>query len=175
MKLNGGLGTTMGCQGPKSAIDVRSGETFLDLTVRQVEVRLAPPLHVALAKALPDVCSPPQFLNSKYGVDVPLVLMNSFTTHEDTIKILAKYRDHNIRIHSFVQSCFPCLYKDTMLPVPVEGFSRETQHAWCDRRVCASPRMTLTPLPPAGLLRAGTPLATATCTTRCSSQGCWRA
>ena len=33
-KLNGGLGTTMGCQGPKSAIVVREGLSFLDLIVR---------------------------------------------------------------------------------------------------------------------------------------------
>lgn len=39
LKLNGGLGTTMGCVGPKSAIEVRSGMTFLDLIVRQIEVR----------------------------------------------------------------------------------------------------------------------------------------
>jgi UTP--glucose-1-phosphate uridylyltransferase len=38
LKLNGGLGTTMGCVGPKSAIEVRDGMTFLDLTVRQIEV-----------------------------------------------------------------------------------------------------------------------------------------
>ena len=40
VKLNGGLGTTMGCVGPKSAIEVRDGMTFLDLTVRQIEVSL---------------------------------------------------------------------------------------------------------------------------------------
>jgi UDP-N-acetylglucosamine pyrophosphorylase len=28
----------MGCVGPKSAIEVRDGMTFLDLTVRQIEV-----------------------------------------------------------------------------------------------------------------------------------------
>lgn len=39
LKLNGGLGTTMGCVGPKSAIEVRDGMTFLDLSVRQIEVR----------------------------------------------------------------------------------------------------------------------------------------
>lgn len=39
LKLNGGLGTTMGCVGPKSAIEVREGMTFLDLTVRQLEVK----------------------------------------------------------------------------------------------------------------------------------------
>lgn len=40
LKLNGGLGTTMGCVGPKSAIEVRDGMTFLDLSVRQIEVSL---------------------------------------------------------------------------------------------------------------------------------------
>jgi len=39
VKLNGGLGTTMGCQGPKSVISVRSGLTFLDLTIQQLEVK----------------------------------------------------------------------------------------------------------------------------------------
>ncbi len=28
----------MGCQGPKSVISVRSGLTFLDLTIQQLEV-----------------------------------------------------------------------------------------------------------------------------------------
>lgn len=38
IKLNGGLGTSMGCHGPKSVIPVRSDLTFLDLTVQQIEV-----------------------------------------------------------------------------------------------------------------------------------------
>ena len=38
LKLNGGLGTSMGCQGPKSIITVRDDLTFLDLTIRQLEV-----------------------------------------------------------------------------------------------------------------------------------------
>lgn len=29
----------MGCEGPKSVISVRSGLTFLDLTIQQLEVR----------------------------------------------------------------------------------------------------------------------------------------
>lgn len=40
VKLNGGLGTSMGCHGPKSVIPVRSDLTFLDLTVQQIEVCL---------------------------------------------------------------------------------------------------------------------------------------
>lgn len=38
VKLNGGLGTSMGCYGPKSVITVRNNLTFLDLTVQQLEV-----------------------------------------------------------------------------------------------------------------------------------------
>ncbi|MEQ2174185.1 UTP--glucose-1-phosphate uridylyltransferase, partial [Goodea atripinnis] len=37
VKLNGGLGTSMGCKGPKSLISVRNENTFLDLTVQQIE------------------------------------------------------------------------------------------------------------------------------------------
>ncbi|OAF70628.1 hypothetical protein A3Q56_01604, partial [Intoshia linei] len=38
VKLNGGLGTTMGCTGPKSVIPVRENHTFLDLIVEQIQV-----------------------------------------------------------------------------------------------------------------------------------------
>ncbi|RHZ02490.1 hypothetical protein DYB35_000065 [Aphanomyces astaci] len=43
------------------------------------------------------------YLNSLYGVDVPLVLMNSFNTHEETVRIIRKYRMHNLSIHTFNQ------------------------------------------------------------------------
>jgi UTP--glucose-1-phosphate uridylyltransferase len=38
VKLNGGLGTSMGCKGPKSIIQVRNDLTFLDLTLQQIQV-----------------------------------------------------------------------------------------------------------------------------------------
>ena len=38
LKLNGGLGTTMGCTGPKSVIKVRKEETFLDIVIQQIKV-----------------------------------------------------------------------------------------------------------------------------------------
>ena len=41
LKLNGGLGTSMGCEGPKSLIYVRDDKTFLDLTIQQIEVRIS--------------------------------------------------------------------------------------------------------------------------------------
>jgi len=45
-----------------------------------------------------------QNLNKAYGANVPLVLMNSFNTAEDTDKILRKYTHVNIEIHTFNQS-----------------------------------------------------------------------
>ncbi|KAK4278075.1 hypothetical protein QN277_015970 [Acacia crassicarpa] len=98
LKLNGGLGTTMGCTGPKSVIEVRDGLTFLDLIVKQIEN-----------------------LNSKYGSNVPLLLMNSFNTHDDTLKIVEKYKSSNIEIHTFNQSQYPRLVVDDYLPLPSKG------------------------------------------------------
>ncbi|KAG4387406.1 hypothetical protein AAZX31_11G216500 [Glycine max] len=98
LKLNGGLGTTMGCTGPKSVIEVRDGLTFLDLIVVQIEN-----------------------LNSKYGSNVPLLLMNSFNTHDDTQKIVEKYKNSNIEIHTFNQSQYPRLVVDDFLPFPSKG------------------------------------------------------
>ena len=45
-----------------------------------------------------------QHLNKTYGADVPLVLMNSFNTDEDTEKILRKYAHMEIKISTFNQS-----------------------------------------------------------------------
>ena len=95
LKLNGGLGTSMGCVGPKSIIEVRDGNTFLDLSVRQIE-----------------------HLNRKYGTNVPFVLMNSFNTDEDTARIIKKYEGHNVDIMTFNQSRYPRVHKDSLLPVP---------------------------------------------------------
>ncbi|QPH00715.1 putative UTP--glucose-1-phosphate uridylyltransferase [Epichloe festucae Fl1] len=95
LKLNGGLGTSMGCVGPKSVIEVRDGMSFLDLSVRQIE-----------------------FLNRTYDVNVPFILMNSFNTNDDTAAIIKKYEGHNVDILTFNQSRYPRIYKDSLLPVP---------------------------------------------------------
>ncbi|KAL8279501.1 hypothetical protein RQP46_008063 [Phenoliferia psychrophenolica] len=95
LKLNGGLGTTMGCVGPKSVIEVREGMTFLDLSVRQIE-----------------------HLNSEYKVNVPFVLMNSFNTDKDTGRIIQKYANHNIELVTFNQSRYPRVNKESLLPTP---------------------------------------------------------
>ncbi len=70
IKLNGGLGTSMGMTRAKSLLCVRRGLSFLDVIARQV-------LH----------------LRQHYGVTLPLVLMNSFRTSTDTLAALARYQD----------------------------------------------------------------------------------
>ncbi|TKR68121.1 hypothetical protein L596_024151 [Steinernema carpocapsae] len=94
VKLNGGLGTSMGCKGPKSVISVRNDLTFLDLTMQQI-----------------------QHLNRTYNVDVPLVLMNSFNTDEDTQKLLKKYKNVRVHFHAFCQSRYPRIDKATLMPI----------------------------------------------------------
>jgi UTP--glucose-1-phosphate uridylyltransferase len=101
LKLNGGLGTSMGCVGPKSVIEVRDGMSFLDLSVRQIE-----------------------YLNRTYNVNVPFVLMNSFNTDEDTANIIKKYEGHNIDILTFNQSKYPRVVKDSLLPAPKSSSSQ---------------------------------------------------
>jgi UTP--glucose-1-phosphate uridylyltransferase len=68
IKLNGGLGTSMGLEGAKSLLEVREGLSFLDLIARQV-----------------------LSLRERSGATVPLLLMNSFRTAADCDAHLGRY------------------------------------------------------------------------------------
>jgi UTP--glucose-1-phosphate uridylyltransferase len=100
-KLNGGLGTSMGCRSPKSTLIVRENKSFLDLIVDQ------------LCEA-----------EKKYGVEVPLVLMNSFYTHAETEKVIEKYHGR-LKINSFQQNRFPRLREGTGQPLSDEEFGQD--------------------------------------------------
>src|SRR5205807_3313798 len=68
VKLNGGLGTSMGMHGPKSLLPVKDGLTFLDVIARQtIEQR------------------------RRHRVRLPLVLMNSFYTREESLAALRRH------------------------------------------------------------------------------------
>ena len=54
----------------------------------------------------------------RYNTDVPLVLMNSFLTDEDTEKIIRKYSSFQVTIKTFKQSCYPRITRDTLMPAP---------------------------------------------------------
>jgi UTP--glucose-1-phosphate uridylyltransferase len=95
IKLNGGLGTSMGMSGPKSLIEAREGLTFLDVTARQV-----------LA------------LRERHGVRLPLVLMNSFSTRDASLAALERYPDLPADVPpDFLQNKEPKLRADDLTPV----------------------------------------------------------
>jgi UTP--glucose-1-phosphate uridylyltransferase len=99
LKLNGGLGTSMGMTKAKSLLEVKEGHTFLDVIVRQV-------LH----------------LRERHGADIPLVFMNSFATRDDTLAALERYPElelEGIPI-DFLQGKVPKLSADDLEPVTWE-------------------------------------------------------
>jgi UTP--glucose-1-phosphate uridylyltransferase len=100
LRLNGGLGTSMGLDGPKSLLEVREGLTFLDIVARQV-----------LA------------LRARTGARLPLVLMNSFSTREPSLERLARYPDLPVEglELDFLQNKEPKLVEDTLEPVSWEA------------------------------------------------------
>jgi UTP--glucose-1-phosphate uridylyltransferase len=92
-KLNGGLGTGMGCTGPKSLIEVRNGKSFIDLILEQLKDA-----------------------KNNTGVNIPLFLMNSFHTHHDTQNTLDNV-SREINVKCFQQNRFPRLDKESGLPL----------------------------------------------------------
>jgi UTP--glucose-1-phosphate uridylyltransferase len=107
VKLNGGLGTSMGMQHAKSLVEVRGGQRFLDLIVRQVRA-----------------------LRDAHGVALPLLFMDSFRTRDDTLAALADHRD--IAVDGlpldFLQSSEPKLRADDLHPV---SWPAEPELEWC--------------------------------------------
>ena len=89
IKLNGGLGTSMGLQQAKSLLPVKNGLSFLDIIARQA-----------------------------LQTGVPLILMNSFVTEADSLAALANYPDLQKAVPlSFVQHKEPKVSRETMQPV----------------------------------------------------------
>jgi UTP--glucose-1-phosphate uridylyltransferase len=96
LKLNGGLGTSMGMTRAKSLLEVKGGLTFLDVIVRQV-------LH----------------LRERHGARIPLLLMNSFATRDDSLAALERYPDLPVGDLplDFMQGRVPKLLADGFEPV----------------------------------------------------------
>ena len=101
IKLNGGLGTSMGMQGPKSLLEVKGQMTFLDLAARQV---------VALRESS--------------GARLPLVLMNSFATREPSMERLAGYDG----VRDFVQNKIPKIDAESLEPA---SWDPDPALEWC--------------------------------------------
>jgi UTP--glucose-1-phosphate uridylyltransferase len=95
IKLNGGLGTSMGMTRAKSLIEAKDGLTFLDVIARQVIE-----------------------LRDRSGARLPLVLMNSFYTRDDSLKALAEHPELESDVPAdFVQHKEPKIRADNLMPV----------------------------------------------------------
>jgi UTP--glucose-1-phosphate uridylyltransferase len=94
IKLNGGLGTSMGMTRAKSLLDARDGQSFLDLIARQVLT-----------------------LRERSGARVPLVLMNSFATREDSLAAVERHPGLSADLPAdFLQSKEPKVLVDGLGP-----------------------------------------------------------
>lgn len=107
IKLNGGLGTSMGLDRAKTLLEVRDGLSFLDLIVAQV-----------------------QHARTAYGARLPLLFMNSFRTREDTLGHLAAYPDlatDGLPL-DFLQSAEPKILADGLTPA---SWPADPDLEWC--------------------------------------------
>lgn len=109
IKLNGGLGTNMGLTKAKSLLEARAHLTFLDLIVHQIE-----------------------YLRKQTKTSIPLLFMDSFSTHRDTLVALAeKHPDFHNDIFlplSFCQHRVPKLDPASGMPVLCHAHPAD---AWC--------------------------------------------
>jgi UTP--glucose-1-phosphate uridylyltransferase len=107
IKLNGGLATSMGLDRAKSLLTVKDGLSFLDIIARQV---------LTARQAL--------------GVVLPLVLMNSFRTRDDSLAALAAH--DGLAVDGLpldvVQHREPKLLAGDLTPIDWPG---DPELAWC--------------------------------------------
>ncbi|KRE35973.1 UTP--glucose-1-phosphate uridylyltransferase [Janibacter sp. Soil728] len=107
IKLNGGLGTSMGMTGPKAALVARDGLTFLDVIVRQLIG-----------------------LEERYGSRPPLMLMNTPLTRGPSLEILERYphmAGQDLPL-DFLQNMEPKLDAQTLAPV---SWPEDPELEWC--------------------------------------------
>jgi UTP--glucose-1-phosphate uridylyltransferase len=104
LKLNGGLGTSMGMTRAKSLIEAKDGLTFLDVIARQVLE-----------------------LRRRSGARLPLVLMNSFYTRDDALAALPDEVASDVPA-DFVQHKEPKIRVDDLMPVE---WPNDPSLEWC--------------------------------------------
>jgi UTP--glucose-1-phosphate uridylyltransferase len=107
VKLNGGLGTSMGLSGPKSLLEVKPGMSFLDVLARQV---------LALRK--------------RHNARLPLVLMNSAVTRDASLEALRRYENLSVPgvPPDFLQGREPKIRADDFQPVQ---WPADPELEWC--------------------------------------------
>jgi UTP--glucose-1-phosphate uridylyltransferase len=94
IKLNGGRSTTMGGEVPKGILTAKNGLTYLEIILCQAE---------AMRRA--------------WQTEIPLILMNSFFTHEPTLEIVQR---SGIPVLAFIQRQVPRLSANSFEPLDTD-------------------------------------------------------
>jgi UTP--glucose-1-phosphate uridylyltransferase len=109
IKLNGGLGTSMGLEKAKSLLTAKDDLSFLDIIIQQVLSQ-----------------------RKTFNRAMPLVFMNSFSTESDTQAVLASYPElqqgQNDVALTFVQNKVPKIFSDTLEPAI---WPKDPTKMWC--------------------------------------------
>lgn len=107
LKLNGGLGTSMGLEKAKSLLPVKDGKTFLDLIAEQIK-----------------------YTRETFGVNVIFTLMNSFSTSDDTKAFLAENHSDLLEepLIELLQNKSPKVDAATMAPA---AYPENPDNEWC--------------------------------------------
>ena len=83
IKLNGGRSTTMGGVVPKGVLTAKNGRSYLEIIIGQIEA-----------------------IRREWGIQMPLVLMDSFFTHGPTLEIVRRF---DLQVLTFIQNQIPRL------------------------------------------------------------------
>jgi UDP-N-acetylglucosamine pyrophosphorylase len=122
LKLNGGLGTSMGLESPKSLLPVKSGLTFLDLIAKQV-------LHLRQNQRASATLPPSDGERDGVRGSIHFLLMNSLSTSEATLGALAKHPElGEPRSLELMQNFVPKVDQATLRPA---SWPESPQLEWC--------------------------------------------
>lgn len=109
IKLNGGLGTSMGLEKAKSLLTAKDDLSFLEIIIQQILSQ-----------------------RKSFNRAMPLVFMNSFSTESDTQTVLEKFpeikKGQNDVALTFVQNKVPKIFADTLEPAL---WPKDPTKTWC--------------------------------------------
>ena len=109
IKLNGGLGTSMGLSKAKSLIPIKEKQNFLELICQQI-----------------------QAARQKYKAPILALFMNSFNTQKDCLETpAAATLNQDVAVDfptDFLQNQVPRLYEDSLLPLEEEELGQQAWH-----------------------------------------------
>ncbi|MCX7997697.1 MAG: UTP--glucose-1-phosphate uridylyltransferase [Leptospiraceae bacterium] len=104
IKLNGGLGTSMGLSKAKSLLPIKNGMSFLEIICKQII-----------------------YYRNKFQIEIPLLLMDSYNTQEDSQREIQRIGFKQKLPTSFLQNKVPRLNAKDLIPVTLSDKKEE----WC--------------------------------------------